>query len=182
MDSLLYLMRHGAAEDVSPTGRDADRALTGAGSAVVRRVALALRGLRGRPLGRIIASPLVRAQQTAEIVRGVLCPQLEIDTDEDLEPEGSAYDLALRLSSMTSDTLLVGHQPNIEMVARAIVAPAERGSHAQSVTMGPQAAPYPGALYAHLPPHFRTATVVAFHVEGRPPPYRLAFAVDSSAV
>lgn len=170
MGVLLYLMRHGAAEDVSSTGRDADRALTSAGGAVVRRVALALRGQQAP--GRIIASPLVRAQQTADIVRQVLCPHVEIDTDEDLVPEGSAYELAVRLSSMTCDTLLVGHQPNIEMVARAIVAPP-----------GPRvpAASSPG-LSTWMPPSFRTATVVAFHVEGRPPPYRLALAVDPNAV
>lgn len=173
MGLLLYLMRHGAAEDFSPTGRDADRALTGAGGDAVRRVALALREMQPRPLGRIIASPLVRAQQTAEIVRQVLCPQLEIDTDEELAPEGSAYDLAVRLSAMTSDALLVGHAPNIELTAKAIVAPPGSASDAG-------AAPDARSGAARLPPSFRTATVVAFHVEGRPPPYRLALAVDPS--
>jgi phosphohistidine phosphatase len=173
---LLYLMRHGAAEDISPSGRDADRPLTRVGSAAVRRVALALQAGKlhapsvpvpgGRPLGQIIASPLVRAQQTADILRGVLCPHVDIETDEDLTPEGSAYDLAVRLASMTCDTLLVGHQPNIEMVARAIIASPVSG-------VGPA---------ARLPASFRTATVVAFHVEGRPPPYRLALAIDPAAL
>jgi phosphohistidine phosphatase len=165
---LLYLMRHGAAEDVSPSGRDEHRALTPSGSAAVRRVALALRGMGSRPFGRIVASPLVRAQQTAEIMRAVLCPQprIEIETDEDLVPEGSAYELAVRLASAASDTLLVGHQPNIESVTRAILAPPS---------------PAEGRA-AHLPSGFRTATVVAFHLDGQPPPYRLALVVDPASV
>ncbi len=176
---LLYLMRHGAAEDISPSGRDADRALTIAGSDAVRRVALALRITNPRPLGKIIASPLVRAQQTADIMRSVLCPHLEIDIDEDLTPDESAYDLAVRLFSMTCDTLLVGHQPNIEMVARAIVAPPAHRVQAGGLAMRhPAIAPAPGAM----PVSFRTATVVGFHVEGRPPPYRLALAMDPSAL
>lgn len=165
-------MRHGAAEDVSPSGRDADRPLTQTGSAIVRRVAIALQSGRlgglatGARLGQIIASPLVRAQQTAEIMRAVLGPHLDIDTHEDLEPEGSAYDLAVQLAQITRDTLLVGHLPNIEMVARAIALPAAVG----------------GAPAVRLPPAFRTATVVAFQMNGQPPPYRLALALDPAAL
>lgn len=172
-------MRHGAAEDFAATGRDADRALTSAGGETVRRVALALRGSHPRPIGRIIASPLVRAQQTAEIVRSVLCPGVDIAVDEDLSPDESAYGLAVRLASAACDTLLVGHQPNIEMVARAIVAPCVPGGAA-----GGLAAPFtpvPGVA-GRMPSSFRTATVVGFHVEGRPPPYRLVLSVDPSAV
>lgn len=161
-------MRHGAAEDFAPSGRDADRALTPAGADVVRRVAQALLGAAPRPPGQIIASPLVRAQQTAHIVRSVLCPGVEIETDDDLVPDGSAYPLAVRLASITSDTLLVGHQPNIEVVARSIAAPIVGGVVAGAAV--------------RVPSGFRTATVVAFHVEGRPPPYRLALAIDPSAV
>jgi phosphohistidine phosphatase len=177
VDALLYLMRHGAAEDTAPTGRDADRRLTVAGRVTVERVALALRGSGERSIGHVIASPFVRAQETAEIMRAILCPHVDIDTDEDLTPDGSAYDLAARLCSARLDTLLVGHQPNIEMVARALIA---RPSYT-----GPQAAPTasrPSGAPARLPPGFRTATVVAFQVEGRPPPYALALTIDPSAL
>lgn len=176
VDALLYLMRHGAAEDTAPTGRDADRRLTFAGRVTVERVALALRGSGERSIGQVIASPFVRAQETAEIMRAILCPHVDIDTDEDLTPDGSAYDLAARLCSARLDTLLVGHQPNIEMVARAIIA---RPSYT-----GPLAGPAarPSGPPARLPSGFRTATVVGFQLEGRPPPYALALAIDPSAL
>ncbi|MEZ4294521.1 MAG: histidine phosphatase family protein [Polyangiaceae bacterium] len=165
-------MRHGAAEDVSSSGRDADRELTPAGMAAVRRVALALRAAGGPPLGRIIASPYARAQQTAEIIQSVLGPHLPIETHEDLTPDGSAYDLAVRLWSAPTSVFLVGHQPNIEMVARSLAAPAP---HAAS------SAQLPEGFLARMPAGFRTATVVAFHT-GRPPPYPLAFSVEPGAL
>ncbi|MBN9165380.1 MAG: histidine phosphatase family protein, partial [Myxococcales bacterium] len=66
----LYVMRHGPAEDNAPTGRDEDRALTPAGRERTRAVARALLAADEAPL-TIIASPLVRALQTAEIVAAV---------------------------------------------------------------------------------------------------------------
>lgn len=182
---LLYLMRHGAAEDTAPTGRDSDRVLTSSGRATVERVALSLKGMQTRPVAHIIASPFLRAQQTAEVVRRVLCPGVAIDTDEDLTPDGSAYDLAVRLGAAPQDTFLVGHQPNIEMVARAImggsvrmpaVAPLAPGV-GSSASRRPVSPPVP-----RLPPTFRTATVVAFEVVGRPPPYPLVLALDPIAL
>jgi phosphohistidine phosphatase len=167
---LLYLMRHGAAEDTAPTRRDADRRLTTSGRATVERVALALQGSVARPPGHIVASPLVRAQETAELMRGILCPEVVVDTDEDLSPDGSAYDLAARLSTAPSDTLLVGHLPNLEMVARALMVPASRPhAHGSAAPAGPR-----------LPSTFRTATLVAFQVDGRPPPYPLILVLDPS--
>lgn len=172
--TILYLMRHGAAEDVAPSGRDADRTLTPAGRATVRRVALALRDAGAAPVGRIIASPLVRAQETAEIMQSILGPHLDIDTDDSLEPDGSAYDLAMRTARAPHDTLLVGHQPNIEVVARSLLAPLPRAT-------GPTPSAGASAL-VRMPAGFRTATLVGFHVGGRPPPFPLAFAIDPAAL
>src|SRR5687767_11718267 len=66
----LYVMRHGPAEDVSPSGRDGDRALTPSGRDRVRVVAKALLDGDESPFA-VITSPLVRALQTAEIVANV---------------------------------------------------------------------------------------------------------------
>jgi phosphohistidine phosphatase len=167
----IFLMRHGAAEDRSPSGLDVDRALTQAGSEAVLRVAAALRAARPKGLGRIIASPLVRAQQTAELMRSVLAPGVELETDESLAPDESAYDLAVRSAACSVDTLLVGHQPNIEMVARALAIPAARPSPRPPWVNAPAPA-------IRMPAQFRTATLVGFEVEGRPPPFALAWAID----
>ena len=56
----LYVMRHGPADDDSPSGRDADRALTAAGRERVAAVAKALLEEGEAPFS-ILSSPLVRA-------------------------------------------------------------------------------------------------------------------------
>lgn len=173
MSVLLYLMRHGAAEDSAPSGRDRDRALTPSGRLAVHRVALALRDQKLPAMGRILASPLVRAQETAEIMRSIVGPRLTIETDEDLVPDGFAYDLAVRVAATGHGTLLVGHQPNIEMVARALAAPVSVQPRAGQVGAEPTA-----SSGARMPAGFRTATIVGFAVSGRPPPYRIAVALD----
>lgn len=68
---LLILFRHGIAEQASPDGTDAARRLTAAGKAQVARAALGLKKRIGKP-GRIISSPLVRADQTASILAKIL--------------------------------------------------------------------------------------------------------------
>lgn len=170
-------MRHGAAEDRAPSGRDIDRSLTPAGRATVRRVALAVRDAQPPPIERLIASPLVRAQQTAEIVRSILCPDIDIDTDEDLAPDASAYELVVRLAGASRAVFLVGHQPNIEMVARALARPT-LNPHTPPAVRVAQAARSQGRPPLRLPPGFRTAAVVGFQLEGRPPPFALALSID----
>ncbi len=174
-------MRHGAAEDRAPTGRDSDRSLTPAGRAIVGKVALTLRDAQPAPIERLIASPLVRAQQTAEIVRSILCPDLDIDTDEDLAPDASAYDLTVRLAASSRVVFLVGHQPNIEMVARALARPTLNPHTPPSVRLAAAARAHAsGRPPLRLPVGFRTAAVVGFRLEGRPPPYVIAVSIDPS--
>jgi phosphohistidine phosphatase len=67
----LFLVRHGIAEDVSKSGRDADRELTAEGRHKTRRAARGLRALGVQPTA-LLASPLVRARETAEIIAGSL--------------------------------------------------------------------------------------------------------------
>src|SRR5690606_12506415 len=67
---LLYLMRHGHAEEHHPDG-DAGRRLTSYGEQGVRRAAERLRGM-GISFDRIIASPYARAMRTATITAGVI--------------------------------------------------------------------------------------------------------------
>lgn len=174
-------MRHGAAEDTSPTGRDFERALTSAGRATVRRVVLALRDALPAPIDSLIASPLVRAQETAEIVRSLLCPGLDIEVDEELSPDSSAYDLSVRAAASGRVTFLVGHQPNIEMVARSLARPTFQPHAGYRPPPSSGNAPRPSL---RLPPGFRTATVVGFRIEmdRRLPPYALHVAIDPSAL
>ncbi len=173
-------MRHGAAEDTSPTGRDFERALTPVGRATVGRVARAVRDALTAPVEVLIASPLVRAQQTAEIVQSIVCPGVDIEIDDELAPDASAYDLAVRVAASRRVTYLVGHQPNIEMVARALARPTFQPH--TSYRPAASGRPPTSRPALRLPPGFRTAAVVGFQLEGRPPPFALAVAIDPGAL
>jgi phosphohistidine phosphatase len=117
----LYLMRHGPAEDRAASGRDFDRPLSPAGRSVVRAVAAELHRLRGASLPRIVASPLLRAQQTAALVRDIAAsPAVRVEAREELAAETPAFDLVAELASCGTDVLVVGHQPTIESLARGL--------------------------------------------------------------
>jgi phosphohistidine phosphatase len=125
---LLYVMRHGPAEDRAPTGRDADRPLSPAGRTVVERAANDLRARRlGRPLPRILSSPLLRAQQTAAIVHRIACePTTQIEEAEELgtdPPSGrTLLELTRQLGRGSVDCLLLGHNPHVEDLVQQLVA------------------------------------------------------------
>src|SRR3990167_9838439 len=101
----VWILRHGEAEGHAPT--DAERNLTEHGRAEVLRSAA---HLIGQPLGAIIASPYVRAQQTAQLVSDVLGFQPEIRTVPWLTPDGDVQRVLEKLDS-DDDVLLVSHQP-----------------------------------------------------------------------
>ena len=101
----VWILRHGEAQAHART--DAERNLTEHGRAEVLRSAA---HLIGQPLGAIIASPYVRAQQTAQLVRDVLGFQPEIRTVPWLTPDGDVQQVLKKLDS-DDDVLLVSHQP-----------------------------------------------------------------------
>ena len=124
---LLYVMRHGPAEDRAPTGRDFDRVLTAAGREVVARSARALHAGR-RSLGgrlRLLSSPLRRARETAEIVASILVPPLAVELHDDLAADaGLPRDLVADVAAAGADALLVGHQPIVEQLVGELLHPA----------------------------------------------------------
>jgi phosphohistidine phosphatase len=150
---LLYVMRHGPAEDRAASGRDFDRALTPEGRATVVRVARRVHEARqvlGRPW-RLLASPFRRAAETAAIVASGASPPLQVETNEDLGADaGLPRGLVAELASAATDAFLVGHQPIVEALVRELLHPAR----------------FP------LPAGFRTATVVS--LEQVPSGWRLA--------
>lgn len=101
----LWVLRHGEAEPQSRS--DAERALTARGrEQVLHSAAL----LIGQPLTAIIASPYVRAQQTAQLVREALGFEPQIITVPWLTPDSHPLRVLERLEA-TGDQLLVSHQP-----------------------------------------------------------------------
>jgi phosphohistidine phosphatase len=110
---LLFVMRHGIAEDQSASGVDGDRALTLDGRHGVRRVAHALKTFGEVPV-RIVSSPLVRALQTAELTAAALDRPDAVAIARELALGGRTAKIA-RSVVLAADTnvMLVGHEPDL---------------------------------------------------------------------
>jgi phosphohistidine phosphatase len=103
---LIYLLRHGEAEDAAAD--DAARRLTEKGERQARDAGLALKAL-GVGIDACLASPKVRARETARIACDALGTGVEVEETEALR--GGAFD-ALELVAGRGDVLLVGHEPD----------------------------------------------------------------------
>jgi len=113
----LLIIRHGIAEDAeafAATGKDDSlRPLTKAGKRKMKEGAEGLRELVDT-IDIIGASPLVRAQQTAEIV-GEAYDELPIDTVDALSPGSNPAALLDWIGKHTSAQVIavVGHEPHL---------------------------------------------------------------------
>lgn len=104
----LYLVRHAIAEDATDKISDEERALTLHGRKRFRR---GVRGLSRLDVGfdRVIFSPLLRAQETAELLAPLCDGELEVDAALAHPPDEA---LVERLANRTEERLaLVGHEP-----------------------------------------------------------------------
>ena len=118
----VYVMRHGPAEDVAPSGRDFDRALTAAGRDRVRRVADELVKRQEAPK-LIFTSPLARALQTAEIVAALTPPEQPVSIRREIAPGGDMVELLReQLAAGARRVMLVGHEPDVSTLVAALVA------------------------------------------------------------
>jgi phosphohistidine phosphatase len=122
----LYLLRHGLAVDRSKPGykRDADRPLTPKGKQRLWRVAEAMQEME-LELDAIIASPFLRAAQTAEIVAEAFEMQKKLSRAEHLTPNGNPKLLLEHIAQMKpapKDVLLVGHEPYLSQLIGLLVA------------------------------------------------------------
>jgi len=94
-------------------GGDAARALSPAGEQAVDRLGAHLAGLGWRPV-RVLTSPLLRAQQTAERVLGAAHLTLEPEVMAELATAPGPDELLAAIAARGIDgvhVLLVGHQP-----------------------------------------------------------------------
>lgn len=111
----LIFMRHGQASFGAMA--DHDRPLTPAGQEQARRAAQNLLRRNLRPT-LLLASPLLRAQQTGQIVSEVL--QVPLHTAFDLDGRLSAQGLvqwAQEQLNTADSVLLIGHNPNVSLAA-----------------------------------------------------------------
>jgi phosphohistidine phosphatase len=109
---LIHLLRHAEAEDVSPTGRDADRRLTEEGKKRMRSVAKAIARL-DPGYEAVLVSPLTRTRQTAEPVAAACGFQRPFTETKNLAPNADPLEVLHELARLgPASALLVGHQPH----------------------------------------------------------------------
>jgi phosphohistidine phosphatase len=125
----LLVIRHAIAGDreaFAATGRDdASRPLTNGGKRKMRRAARGLRCLVPR-IDALVASPLVRAQETAEIVRDVYAMD-RVDTAAELEPERALDEVTAGLARFEDEVVaIVGHEPQLSRLITYLLAGVDR--------------------------------------------------------
>src|SRR5438046_829407 len=124
---MLYVLRHGVAEEVGPEGTDGSRRLTPGGRRKLRAAAAGVRGL-GVAFDAILTSPLVRAGETAAIVAEALGNQPAPRELAALEPGVPPVETAraLRAFARLEHVAIVGHEPGLSgVVAPLLTGPPE---------------------------------------------------------
>lgn len=118
----LYFLRHGIAEDQSPTGRDADRRLTAEGVTEMEAVAAGMAAI-GLHFDLLLSSPKVRARHTAEIAAAALGQQSQLTLEAALGHGCGLSELREILASADGKAriLLVGHQPDLSLNIGALI-------------------------------------------------------------
>lgn len=118
----IWILRHAAAEDRAPSGRDEDRPLTREGAQRAERVGRGLATLEPG-IELILTSPYLRARQTAEAAARPLGAIKKIRRSRALEPGRSPHEILEELRAETlAAVLLVGHQPHLGALLRLLVA------------------------------------------------------------
>jgi len=118
----LFFLRHGIAEDQSPTGRDADRRLTTEGIAEMEAVAAGMAAM-GLWFDSIRSSPRVRAKHTAEIAAAALGQSAQLSLEPALSHGCGLAELRELLAGVDNKArvLLVGHQPDLSLNIGALI-------------------------------------------------------------
>ncbi|MDB4933705.1 MAG: phosphohistidine phosphatase, SixA [Labilithrix sp.] len=154
----LYVMRHGPAQDDSPSGRDADRALTPAGRERVAAVAKALVAEGEAPFS-ILSSPLVRAMETAEIVADVTHLSRRAREDQKAQRGGATGEIEIRrelgmgteklalvaelVRAGRKRVMIVGHEPDLSMLVMSLVGADLPGGMGKGMVVGVKVTPDP---------------------------------------
>jgi len=159
---LLILMRHAEAGESDPRRWPDDRLrpLTDEGRRIHGRVAQVLRRM-GVSFDHLLASPLVRARQTAEITAEAYGrAAAAIEVADELGAGVEVTDLLPRLQCYPRDAavLCVGHEPHLSHLAAALISP-DGGAHIELpksgvIAIGAEGHPAlgRGALGFHLTP------------------------------
>jgi phosphohistidine phosphatase len=110
----LYILRHAIAEAAPnpPSGGDSRRRLTAEGAEKMRRAAKGIKALE-LSFDLILASPYLRAKETAEIVADVLQTARRLEMTSLLQPDGNLKEFIEELKRKHGEkksVLIVGHE------------------------------------------------------------------------
>jgi phosphohistidine phosphatase len=108
---MLWLLRHGEAEEGSP---DSERRLTKKGERQARDAGKALAKI-GANVDACLTSPKVRAYDTARLA----CEALGVEPRHEPRLAGGPFD-AEQLAAGLGDVLLVGHDPDFSMAVHGM--------------------------------------------------------------
>ena len=118
---IVYLVRHGSAEDWAESGRDRDRRLTDQGRSRLRHSGRGLKKLGVKPES-ILTSPFPRAAETAAILAEALNRVHTLETVEMLQSGGgSEQHIRELLHDQPDEVMIVGHQPEMSLMAEELV-------------------------------------------------------------
>ena len=124
----LFILRHAiAVESGAPGFKDEERPLTKEGR---ERMIEAVHGMKraGWEFDALLSSPLVRAWQTAELVKAYLPFRGKIETVEELLPGRSLKAMLQKLAKRSeSNFLLVGHEPMLSQWIAQILGAGSQG-------------------------------------------------------
>ncbi len=119
---ILYILRHGIAEDAPADGDDGARKLTARGREKLRDSADAMRAL-GLKFDVILTSPLARATETAEVVAAAYAndppPQVVPALATGVPPQEAIA--ALRAFAKHRRVMIVGHEPQLSAIASLLM-------------------------------------------------------------
>jgi phosphohistidine phosphatase len=118
-----YFLRHGeAGKRVSIPSRDFERSLTASGKNEMEKIARSMDDM-GLEFDKIVASPLPRARETAEIASKFQKKSGKVELWEELRPEGNRLDFFNKLAKVKHDSavLVVGHDPYLSTAIGEII-------------------------------------------------------------
>jgi phosphohistidine phosphatase len=128
MSRELILVRHAIAFERNQRRWPDDklRPLTPAGRAKFRRAATGLAQWLSRP-NRLLTSPLVRARQTADVLRETARWPKAIEAPELAPGAGTSSALAMLRKQKATRIAVVGHEPDLSALLMACIAPGGAG-------------------------------------------------------
>lgn len=123
----LYVMRHGHA--VNRAASDPERPLSTQGELQVRKAAQALAGVSPDVF---LASPYLRAQQTARLVKKTAVIPTDITTEEQITPDDHPVAVVRLLSGLENagEILMVSHNPLVSALVSLLVDGHYQGGYA----------------------------------------------------